>query len=86
MFSNTEFVLRQISITLESSQVANDVIAFDSPSSASGNPFNMWSPFSPQISHYYSSDNTTNGLPLGVYSSSAMVALNWKWKKLSIHW
>ena len=41
MFSNTEFVLRQISITLESSQVANDVIAFDSPSSASGNPFNM---------------------------------------------
>lgn len=56
--------------TLESSQVANEFIAFDSPSSSSGNASNTRNPFSPQFSHYDSSDNTTNVSPLGVYSSA----------------
>jgi len=66
--------------TLESSQVANEFIAFDSPSSASGNPFNIGSPFSPQFSQYYSSDNTTNGSLLGVYSSADHDSFEWKRK------
>lgn len=70
--------------TLESSQVANDVIAFDSPSSASGDPFNMRSTFSPQISHYCSSDNTTNVSPLGVYSSADDDSFEFKMKEIEL--
>lgn len=54
--------------TLESSQPNADFVAFDSPSSTSVS-FNIRSPFSPQLSRHYVSDNNS---PISAHSSAVV--------------
>ncbi|CAL5184001.1 unnamed protein product [Lathyrus oleraceus] len=56
--------------TLESSQPNADFVAFESPSSAASVSSNIRSPFSPQLTHHYTSDISTNGSPISAYSSA----------------